>query len=155
MDTKHKNQSEIRHRKFHLLKLKKCEVISILWQGHGRETPDQQHGPAWPAWPWAPWGWSTRILKEEGSPSLRREATPLPLQSHDAVRQWPTRTASYLCGLHDKCTVLECVSVFKHKSHILFYEADHQTHLDIQPSSPFLCALGYVIWDLLEPLSHL
>lgn len=144
-----KNQSEIRHRNFHLLQLKKCEVISILWWGHGKEIPDQQHGPAWPAWPWAPWGWSKRILKEQGSPSLRREATPPPLQSHHTVRWWLTWTAaaSYVVSMINAQSWNVCVSFMN--------EADHQTHLGIQPSSPFLCALGYVIWDLSEPLSHL
>ena len=106
----HKNQSEIRHRNFHLLQLKKCEVISILWRGHGRETPDQQHGPGWP---WAPWGWSTRILKAEGSPSLRREATPPPLQSHHAVRQRLTRTAAaiYVVSMINAQSYNVCLSL--------------------------------------------
>lgn len=53
---------------------------------------------------------------------------------------------------HNTYMALECVSVFKYKSHILFYESGHQTYLNVQRRSTYV---GHVICDLLETQSHL
>lgn len=119
------------------------------WQGNPRPT-------AWPRL-----AMSSLRLKYTDPEGRREPITQKRSYPTASAVPWCSETetdpdsSSYLCGLHDKCPVLKCVSVFKHKSHILFHEADHQTHLDVQPSSPFLCALGYVIWDLSESMSHL